>query len=230
MRIELTPKAVTKVKEIMAQQNPAPAGLRVAVMGGGCSGFSYQMNFENQTNGVDKIYEFDGLKVFVDQASLMYINGTIPMPGGSGQGYSTWASQKKLSYYEGMDSATYFKYMEEGKDSQGEATMALTDPNTGKAVDLSKQSTATDAEKNAQFTKVSNSMDAWKKGVEAENKNDDFISFAWSRNGPVDTLARLTFWAVFFSLFSIIGTIAAIRSLSITFGGDIEIAGLTRLI
>jgi len=76
MRIELTPKAIDKVKEIMAQQNPAPAGLRVAVAGGGCSGFSYQMNFENQTNGVDKVYEFDGLKVFVDQASLMYINGT----------------------------------------------------------------------------------------------------------------------------------------------------------
>jgi iron-sulfur cluster assembly accessory protein len=77
MKIELTPKAVSKVKEIMAQQNPTPAGLRVAVVGGGCSGFSYQMNFENETNGVDKIYEFDGLKVFVDQASLMYINGTI---------------------------------------------------------------------------------------------------------------------------------------------------------
>jgi iron-sulfur cluster assembly accessory protein len=76
MKIELTPKAVAKVKEIMAQQNPVPAGLRVAVVGGGCSGFSYQMNFENQTNGVDKTYEFDGLKVFVDQASLMYINGT----------------------------------------------------------------------------------------------------------------------------------------------------------
>ena len=76
MKIELTPKTVTKVKEIMAQQNPAPAGLRVAVVGGGCSGFSYQMNFENQTNGVDKVYEFDGLTVFVDQASLMYITGT----------------------------------------------------------------------------------------------------------------------------------------------------------
>jgi len=76
MGIELTPKAVSKVKEILAQQNPQPAGLRVAVVGGGCSGFSYQMNFENETNGIDKIYEFDGLKVFIDQASLMYLNGT----------------------------------------------------------------------------------------------------------------------------------------------------------
>ncbi len=74
--IELTPRAVVKVKEILAQQNPQPAGLRVSVIGGGCSGFSYQMNFENETNGVDKVYEFDGLKVFIDQASLMYLNGT----------------------------------------------------------------------------------------------------------------------------------------------------------
>jgi iron-sulfur cluster assembly accessory protein len=76
MAIELTSNAVSKVKEIMAQQSPQPAGLRVSVVGGGCSGFSYQMNFENETNGIDKIYTFDGLKVFVDQASLMYLNGT----------------------------------------------------------------------------------------------------------------------------------------------------------
>ena len=74
--LDLTTKAVSKVKEILAQQNPQPAGLRVAVVGGGCSGFSYQMNFENQTNGIDKTYEFEGLRVFVDQASLMYLKGT----------------------------------------------------------------------------------------------------------------------------------------------------------
>ena len=44
--LTLTPKAVAKVKEIMAQQNPVPAGLRVGVVGGGCSGFSYSMSFE----------------------------------------------------------------------------------------------------------------------------------------------------------------------------------------
>ncbi len=45
--VTLTPHAVAKVKEIMAQQNPLPAGLRVGVVGGGCSGFSYSMSFEN---------------------------------------------------------------------------------------------------------------------------------------------------------------------------------------
>ncbi len=64
--INLTPTAITKVKEIMAQQNPVPAGLRVGVVGGGCSGFSYSMSFENQAGMMDKQYEFDGLKVFVD--------------------------------------------------------------------------------------------------------------------------------------------------------------------
>jgi iron-sulfur cluster assembly accessory protein len=76
MPIELTPKAVEKVKEILTRQEPQPQGLRVSVVGGGCSGFSYQMNFENESNGIDKVFEFDGLKVFVDQASLMYLNGT----------------------------------------------------------------------------------------------------------------------------------------------------------
>jgi iron-sulfur cluster assembly protein len=74
--LELTPEAVMKVREILDQQEPKPLGLRVSVVGGGCSGFSYQMNFENQTNGIDKTYEFEGLKVFVDRASLMYLKGT----------------------------------------------------------------------------------------------------------------------------------------------------------
>jgi iron-sulfur cluster assembly accessory protein len=74
--LELTPTAVSKVKEILAQQNPQPRGLRVAVVGGGCSGFSYQMNFEDETNGIDKIFDFEGLHVYVDQASLMYLKGT----------------------------------------------------------------------------------------------------------------------------------------------------------
>ncbi len=73
--ITLTPTAVVKVKEIMGQQNPQPGALRVAVVGGGCSGFSYHMAFENQSNGTDRVYEFDGLKVFIDQMSEMYLGG-----------------------------------------------------------------------------------------------------------------------------------------------------------
>lgn len=73
--ISLTPLAIEKVKEIMNQQNPLPLGLRVAVIGGGCSGFTYHMAFENQIQENDNVYEFDGLKVMVDQVSEMYLDG-----------------------------------------------------------------------------------------------------------------------------------------------------------
>jgi iron-sulfur cluster assembly accessory protein len=71
----LSPTAIVKVKEIMGQQNPVPAGLRVGVVGGGCSGFSYSMSFENAAGMMDKVFEFDGLKVYVDATSLTYLNG-----------------------------------------------------------------------------------------------------------------------------------------------------------
>jgi iron-sulfur cluster assembly accessory protein len=70
-----TGTAVNKVKEIMAQQNPVPAGLRVGVVGGGCSGFSYSMSFENGAGMMDKTFDFEGLKVYVDATSLMYLKG-----------------------------------------------------------------------------------------------------------------------------------------------------------
>jgi iron-sulfur cluster assembly protein len=73
--VQITEKAVGKVKEIMAAQEPVPAGLRISVVGGGCSGFSYSMAFENQPNMLDKSYQYDGLKVFIDQASLLYLDG-----------------------------------------------------------------------------------------------------------------------------------------------------------
>ena len=73
--VQLTEKAIGKVKEIMASQQPNPAGLRLAVVGGGCSGFSYSMAFENTPNMLDKTYQYGDLKVFVDQASLLYLDG-----------------------------------------------------------------------------------------------------------------------------------------------------------
>jgi iron-sulfur cluster assembly accessory protein len=75
--VRLTDSAVSKVREIMATQDPLPAGLRIGVVGGGCSGFQYSMSFENQSGMMDKIYEFNGLKVFLDATSLMYLNGCV---------------------------------------------------------------------------------------------------------------------------------------------------------
>lgn len=73
--ITLTPNAIKKVKEIMAQQDPLPTGLRVGVVGGGCSGFSYSMSFENNAGLMDKTFDMDGLKVYVDATSVMYLQG-----------------------------------------------------------------------------------------------------------------------------------------------------------
>ena len=71
--VTLTPAAIDKVREIMATQNPVPAGLRIGVVGGGCSGFQYSMSFENQSGMMDKVYKFEDLKVFVDATSAMYL-------------------------------------------------------------------------------------------------------------------------------------------------------------
>ena len=73
--IQLSENAVVKVREILDSQEPKPAGLRISVVGGGCSGFSYSMAFENSPGMLDKTYNYDGLKVFVDQASLLYLEG-----------------------------------------------------------------------------------------------------------------------------------------------------------
>lgn len=73
--IELSDRAIDKVKEILEAQDPKPAGLRIAVVGGGCSGFQYSMGFENAPGMLDKTYDFNGLKVYVDQASMLYLDG-----------------------------------------------------------------------------------------------------------------------------------------------------------
>ncbi|MGI4828427.1 MAG: HesB/IscA family protein [Janthinobacterium lividum] len=75
--VNLTDSAIAKVKEIMATQEPLPAGLRIGVVGGGCSGFQYSMSFENAAGMMDKVVRFEDLKVFVDATSAMYLNGCV---------------------------------------------------------------------------------------------------------------------------------------------------------
>lgn len=153
-------------------------------------------------------------------ANSMYLNRTtIQMLGGTSNSAD---SLDYLNQLEGMDSRTFFEKMEKGELSP---TERLTP-----GVDLSKTVTATDEEKENALKAASESADSWFGQVSKENKADNYVGFAFESGGPLDILARLTFWSVFFALFSIIGTIAGIRSLSVTFGGDIEIAGLTRLI
>ena len=73
--VTLTPEAITKVKSILAEKNE-DAGLRIAVVGGGCSGFQYQMTLDKDPQEDDKVFDMEGLKVFVDMKSFPYLNGS----------------------------------------------------------------------------------------------------------------------------------------------------------
>jgi iron-sulfur cluster assembly protein len=72
--LTLTQTAVDKVKAIMSERGE-DAGLRIAVTGGGCSGFQYQMSLDKQASPDDKVFEQDGLKLFVDNRSMLYLHG-----------------------------------------------------------------------------------------------------------------------------------------------------------
>lgn len=75
--INVSEKAILKIKDIAkAEQKNDQQGLRVAVMGGGCSGFSYKIEFSDPKDN-DNVLAFDGFKVFIDPKSSIYLNGTI---------------------------------------------------------------------------------------------------------------------------------------------------------
>ncbi len=75
--IVISPRAAEKAKELLAREGKALAqpGLRVKVVGGGCSGLSYQLAFDEPKEG-DEVFEHDGVKVYVDKKSLLFLNGT----------------------------------------------------------------------------------------------------------------------------------------------------------
>ena len=71
----LTPKAVEMVKDAMQREGLGGYGIRVGVMGGGCAGFQYSMDFEKDVKDGDLAFEQDGVKVYVDPMSSMYLQG-----------------------------------------------------------------------------------------------------------------------------------------------------------
>lgn len=75
--VALTDKAVKMVKLTREEESLDPAsGLRIAVRGGGCSGFEYALDFELEARDTDIVLEYDGLQVFVDPISARYLEGT----------------------------------------------------------------------------------------------------------------------------------------------------------
>ncbi|HLF56041.1 MAG TPA: iron-sulfur cluster assembly accessory protein [Thermoanaerobaculia bacterium] len=76
--VELTAKAVEMIKLTRDQEGmDASWGLRVAVMGGGCSGFQYALDFEQEARETDAVMELDGLRVYVDPVSARYLEGVV---------------------------------------------------------------------------------------------------------------------------------------------------------
>jgi iron-sulfur cluster assembly protein len=76
--ITITDKAVKEIQRIQSGDATASgAMLRVQVIGGGCSGMSYKLGFDNQPAAAsDKVFEKDGIKVVVDPKSFLYLTGT----------------------------------------------------------------------------------------------------------------------------------------------------------
>lgn len=76
MLLSVTEKAANKVKEISARYGKTESALRIKVVGGGCSGLSYQFGFADEISPQDKIFEQFGMKLFVDPRSLIYLDGS----------------------------------------------------------------------------------------------------------------------------------------------------------
>jgi len=74
--IEMTDAAAIKIKKLAAEKGVADGGLRVKVVGGGCSGLTYKMDVDQRRDG-DKVFEHDGARLVVDRKSFLYLNGTI---------------------------------------------------------------------------------------------------------------------------------------------------------
>lgn len=74
--LSLSDLAVEKVKETMSKQGMSEGGLRVSVVGGGCSGFQYSLGLDANARDDDIVVEQDGVKLFVDPISQQYVHGT----------------------------------------------------------------------------------------------------------------------------------------------------------
>jgi iron-sulfur cluster assembly protein len=72
--VTVTPKAVEKIRSAF-QREKVTGGLRLGVLGGGCSGLSYQFKFEPKPRATDNVFEFDGVHVYVDPKSMVFLDG-----------------------------------------------------------------------------------------------------------------------------------------------------------
>ncbi len=74
--LTITPLALTKARALLKKHGKEDQGLRVGVRGGGCSGLSYVLDFEAEARKGDQVMEFDGLRVYLDIKSQLFLTGT----------------------------------------------------------------------------------------------------------------------------------------------------------
>src|SRR4051812_12698902 len=77
MAISISSKAASKIKDLIAKEGGTAAGLRVGVRGSGCSGLAYTMSLADKESPKDKIFEAEGVKLFIDPKSYIFLNGTV---------------------------------------------------------------------------------------------------------------------------------------------------------
>tara|TARA_R110001583_G_scaffold12612_8_gene55879 strand:- start:11566 stop:11892 length:327 start_codon:yes stop_codon:yes gene_type:complete len=75
MAITVTERAETKIKSLLTKRQTPDHWLRVAVRGGGCSGFKYDYSFVENPDKKDKTFEFDSVKICIDSKSYLFLNG-----------------------------------------------------------------------------------------------------------------------------------------------------------
>ena len=86
----VTEKAAHEIKKLLSEENIPNAVLRVRVVPGGCSGFSYEMGFDDETEDSDQLFENGGVKVAIDELSFTYLQGAVLdyQDGLNGTGFS----------------------------------------------------------------------------------------------------------------------------------------------
>jgi iron-sulfur cluster assembly protein len=72
--IQVTPKAILKIRQTF-QKMGVEGGLRLGVLGGGCSGLSYQFKFDTKPRPKDQVFDFEGVQIYVDPKSILYLHG-----------------------------------------------------------------------------------------------------------------------------------------------------------
>ena len=75
--LTLTPSALAHIRRLLEREKLEGSGLRVSVVTGGCSGYSYKLDFDKEIKAGDRVLEQDGISIYVDESAQAHIDGTV---------------------------------------------------------------------------------------------------------------------------------------------------------